>query len=147
MIALLQRVNSSSVSVDNQKICSISKGALVFLGVEAEDDRTDCEYLAKKIANIRMFGDSKGKMNLSAQDVSAQILLVSQFTLTADTKKGLRPSFSKAAEPKKAEELYEYAGALLKDKGLDVKTGIFAAHMIVSLENNGPVTLILNSKK
>ncbi|MCK4519419.1 MAG: D-aminoacyl-tRNA deacylase, partial [Candidatus Omnitrophica bacterium] len=78
MIALLQRVNSSSVNVDNQKICSISKGALVFLGVEAGDDKADCEYLTKKIANIRMFGDSKGKMNLSAKDVSAQILLVSQ---------------------------------------------------------------------
>jgi len=142
--AVLQLVKEASVTVDNQVVGKIERGFLILLGVSAEDTETDCRYLVDKISNLRVFPDEFGKMNLSIQDVAGQALVVSQFTLYADCRKGRRPNFTAAAPPDKAQELYEKFVALLGEV-VPVETGIFQASMEVSLINDGPVTILLES--
>lgn len=143
MKVLVQKVTSASVTVNKQKISEISDGYLLFIGVEKGDDRTKAEYLAKKVANFRIFTDENDKMNLSIQDVGGEILAVSQFTLAADLSRGNRPGFDTAALPQEAEPLYEYFAQQLRTYGIKVKTGIFQADMKVALVNDGPCTFLL----
>lgn len=145
MKALIQRVTSASVSVEGKVVGSIERGLLVLLGVEKSDNERSAEQIAQKIINYRIFSDNDNKMNLSVADIKGGVLLVSQFTLAADTKKGLRPSFSLAADPARANALYEYCEAALKKQLNRVEVGIFAADMQVSLVNDGPVTFMLES--
>ncbi|NBI12208.1 D-tyrosyl-tRNA(Tyr) deacylase [[Haemophilus] felis] len=142
MIALIQRVTQASVSVDNQIVGQIQKGLLVLLGVEKEDTKDKADRLLEKILNYRIFSDENDKMNLNVQQVQGEILLVSQFTLAADTQKGLRPSFSRGASPALANELYEYMAQQSATK-ITTATGKFGADMQVSLTNDGPVTFWL----
>lgn len=147
MRAVLQRVSKASVTVDGNITGEIVDGFLILLGVVPEDDITDVEWLAKKCANMRIFGDEEGKMNWSIQDIKGSFLVVSQFTLHASTKKGNRPSFIKAARPDHAVPMYEqFCEELHKISGLDVQKGIFGADMKVDLLNDGPVTIIMDSK-
>lgn len=143
MIGLIQRVSRAQVTVDNQSVGSIDKGLLVLLGVEHADDEAAAEKLAQRIANYRVFTDSEGKMNNSVIDESGSVLVVSQFTLAADTRKGRRPSFSSAATPEQAKALYLHFCDAMKKLGLPVETGQFAADMQVELVNDGPVTFEL----
>ena len=143
MIGLIQRVSRAQVTVDNQSVGSIDKGLLVLLGVEHADDEAAAEKLAQRIANYRVFTDSEGKMNNSVIDESGSVLVVSQFTLAADTRKGRRPSFSSAATPEQAKTLYLHFCNAMKKLGLSVETGQFAADMQVELVNDGPVTFEL----
>lgn len=145
MQALIQRVSSAQVVVGGNTVGAIDRGLLVLLGVERDDDRIATEKLLDKLLQYRVFSDAEGKMNLSVQDVAGGVLLVSQFTLAADTRKGLRPSFSSAASPVLARELYDHAVSYLQKKHSDVATGIFAADMQVQLTNDGPVTFLLTS--
>jgi D-tyrosyl-tRNA(Tyr) deacylase len=145
MKAVIQRVKQSSVSVDGKIVGSIQRGMLILLGVSQEDRESHADYLADKIANLRIFEDAAGKMNLSLPDTGGEALVVSQFTLLGDCRKGRRPSFINAAPPEKANHLYEYFTQKLRDKGIPVQTGIFRAMMDVSLVNDGPVTLIVES--
>lgn len=147
MRAVVQRVSSAKVSVDGEVISSISKGLLVLLGIARDDAEADARYLADKTANLRIFEDDAGKMNLSVFDIHGEILVVSQFTLCADCRRGRRPGFTDAAGPPKAETLYEAYVSALADAGLKPKTGVFQAHMDVELINYGPVTILLDSKK
>ena len=147
MRAVIQRVKNAEVSVDGKTISSISKGLLVLLSVAEEDSETDARYLADKTAYLRIFEDETGKMNLSVCDIDGEVLVVSQFTLYGDCRKGRRPSFAKAARPPKAEELYEVYTSALVDIGLKPKTGVFQAYMDVELINDGPVTILLDSQK
>jgi len=144
MIALIQRVSSAKVEVDGEIVGQIGKGLLVLLGVEKDDDRSKADKLAEKVLNYRVFSDADDKMNLNIQQVAGEVLVVSQFTLVADTQKGLRPSFSKGATPLLANELYEYFVQKCGEK-VKVECGRFAADMQVSLVNEGPVTFWLNS--
>lgn len=144
MIALIQRVSSAKVDVDGEIVGQIGKGLLVLLGVEKDDDRSKADKLAEKVLNYRVFSDADDKMNLNVQQVAGEVLVVSQFTLVADTQKGLRPSFSKGATPSLANELYEYFTQKCGEK-VKVECGRFAADMQVSLVNEGPVTFWLNS--
>jgi len=144
MIALIQRVSSAKVEVDGEIVGQIGKGLLVLLGVEKDDDRQKADKLAEKVLNYRVFSDADDKMNLNVQQVAGEVLVVSQFTLVADTQKGLRPSFSKGAIPSLANELYEYFAQKCGEK-VKVECGRFAADMQVSLVNEGPVTFWLNS--
>ena len=144
MIALIQRVSSAKVDVDGEIVGQIGKGLLVLLGVEKDDDRSKADKLAEKVLNYRVFSDADDKMNLNVQQVAGEVLVVSQFTLVADTQKGLRPSFSKGATPSLANELYEYFAQKCGEK-VKVECGRFAADMQVSLVNEGPVTFWLNS--
>ena len=144
MIALIQRVSNAKVEVDGEIVGKIGKGLLVLLGVEKDDDRQKADKLAEKVLNYRVFSDADGKMNLNVQQVAGEVLVVSQFTLVADTQKGLRPSFSKGATPSLANELYEYFAEKCGEK-VEVECGRFAADMQVSLVNEGPVTFWLNS--
>ena len=147
MKCVIQRVLSSSVSVDGRIVGEIEKGFLILLGVAEGDTEADAEKLAKKISLMRVFEDSEGKMNLSVKDIDGEILVVSQFTLCADCKKGNRPSFVGAMRPEGATRLYELFMALLKDNGVKkVDHGIFGADMKVSLVNDGPVTIILDTE-
>ncbi len=146
MRTVIQRVRKSTVEIDNEIIGEIGKGLLVLLGVAQEDNTRDADYLADKVANLRIFEDENGKMNRSLLETGGEMLVVSQFTLLGDSRKGRRPSFVNAAGPEKANELYEYFIKNIREKGISTKTGLFGAMMAVSLINDGPVTLILESK-
>ncbi|MDH2925930.1 D-tyrosyl-tRNA(Tyr) deacylase [Lonepinella koalarum] len=143
MIGLIQRVSQANVAVDNQIIGEIGKGLLVLLGVEKQDTPAKADKLVEKVLNYRVFTDPEGKMNLNVQQVGGALLVVSQFTLAADTQKGLRPSFSKGASPDLANQLYQYFVQKCGEK-IQVSSGQFAADMQVSLTNDGPVTFWLN---
>ena len=144
MIALIQRVTQAKVEVGGEVVGQIGKGLLVLLGVEKDDDRSKADKLAEKVLNYRVFSDADDKMNLNVQQVAGEVLVVSQFTLVADTQKGLRPSFSKGATPSLANELYEYFAQKCGEK-VKVECGRFAADMQVSLVNEGPVTFWLQA--
>ncbi|MCJ7616677.1 MAG: D-aminoacyl-tRNA deacylase [Desulfobacterales bacterium] len=146
MRAVIQRVKESSVKVDSKITGKIGKGLLVLLGVAESDRPGDADYLSEKIINLRIFEDENGKMNRSLIETGGEMLVVSQFTLLGDCKKGRRPSFINAANPEKANELYEYFVKKVRDKGISVATGMFRAMMDVSLINDGPVTLIVESR-
>ena len=146
MRAVVQRVKESSVKADDQIISQISGGLLVLLGVAQADCLVDADYLANKISNLRIFEDENGKMNRSLLEAGGEMLVVSQFTLLGDCRKGRRPSFAGAAEPAKAAELYEHFIDQVRSLGISVETGHFRAMMDVALVNNGPVTLILESR-
>jgi D-tyrosyl-tRNA(Tyr) deacylase len=143
---LIQRVTSAQVSVDNQVVGSIGLGLVVFVGVREGDTEADAVKLATKLVNLRLFSDGEGKMNLSVRDIGGQLLVVSQFTLYAETSKGNRPSYSLAAKPEMAKELYESFVALCRATGIQVETGIFRAHMVVNIVNDGPVTISCQSE-
>jgi D-tyrosyl-tRNA(Tyr) deacylase len=147
MRAVIQRVTKASVEVEEKIIGEIASGVLVLLGVSDGDQTTDADYLADKIINLRIFNDEQGKMNLSLMDKGGAMLVVSQFTLLGDARKGRRPSYIEAATPEQANLLYEYFVAQVRSKGIQVETGIFQAMMQVSLINDGPVTILLDSKK
>lgn len=146
MKAVVQRVTASSVSVDGEIVGKIDKGLNVLLGVEEDDTEKDAEVLASKIAKMRIFEDENEKMNLSVLDVDGSVLVISQFTLCADIKKGNRPSFILAATPDKATALYEYFSSQLKENGVKkVENGVFGADMAVEISNDGPVTIIMDT--
>ncbi|MBM7578796.1 D-aminoacyl-tRNA deacylase [Jeotgalibacillus terrae] len=145
MKVVVQRSKEAKVTVEGQVEGEISSGLVLLVGISQDDHESDCEYVAEKIANLRIFEDSDGKMNHSVLDQGGEILSISQFTLYGDTKKGRRPNFMNAAKPDYAEPLYEKFNDLLKDKGLKVETGVFGAMMDVSLVNDGPVTLIVET--
>jgi D-tyrosyl-tRNA(Tyr) deacylase len=145
MIAVVQRVTQSRVTVEDQQIGVIGRGMMVLLGVAQDDGEADADWLVDKIVGLRIFEDDHGKMNRAITDVNGQILVVSQFTLLGDCRKGRRPSFVKAAAPDKAEALYNRFVQKIRDKGIGVETGRFGAAMKVALVNDGPVTLILSS--
>ena len=147
MRAVVQRVKGAKVDVDGKQVGEIGQGLLVFLGVGERDSEKDAEYLANKIAHLRIFSDEKGLMNLSILDTGGALLVVSQFTLWADCVKGRRPSFTRAAVPDRAQELYEDFNLNLQKLGLQVATGVFQALMEVHLINDGPVTILLDSEK
>ena len=142
MKIILQKVKKASVSVDNKIVGSIDKGYCLLVGVHKESTEEDAKYLAKKVAQARLFEDKNDKINLSLKDVGGSILSVSQFTLYADTKKGNRPSFTSAAEAEKANELYEKFNKFLREEGVTVETGIFQTMMEVNIVNDGPVTIV-----
>ena len=147
MRAVVQLVKEGSVTVDDKVSGAIKKGVLIFLGVTKDDTEKDAKYLAEKIVNLRIFADHEDKMNLSLLDIGGEALIVSQFTLYGDCRKGRRPSYSKAAGPDKADQLYQYFIRQVETFGVRVGTGIFQAMMEVQLINDGPVTLLLDSHK
>lgn len=147
MRAVIQRVSHASVSVDGTEIGKTGQGIVVYLGVHADDTENDCLYIADKILNLRIFHDSQGKMNLSVLDIKGEILLISQFTLYGDTRKGRRPSFNEAAPPEKGNEYYRKVTNLLRKSSLKTETGEFGAVMDVEYLNDGPVTILVDSFK
>ena len=147
MKAVIQRVSSASVMVADKKISEIGFGLLILLGITQEDEKRDIDYLVKKTAGLRIFNDEGQKMNLSIQDVGGEILVVSQFTLCADTRKGCRPAFVGAAEPKMAENMYDQYCQKIRLLNIPVSKGQFGANMDVGLINDGPVTIILDSRE
>lgn len=147
MRAVVQRVTDADVSVDNKITGAIGKGYVVLLGVEEGDSEADAEYMAEKIAGLRVFEDNEGKMNLSLMDIGGAVLSVSQFTLLADARKGRRPSFVRAARPEEANRLYIYFNEKVREKGIRVAEGVFQAEMLVRINNDGPVTILLDSRK
>ena len=147
MRCVIQRVKKASVEVGEEMVGRIGAGLLVFLGIGAHDQDKDVSWMAEKILGLRIFEDEEGKMNKSVQDVGGEILLVSQFTLYGDCRKGKRPSFSEAASPQTGKVIYEQMIDVLKASGLKMETGIFQAHMEVSLCNDGPVTMLLDSER
>ena len=146
MKALLQRVSRASVSIRGERVAEIGKGLVVFLGIAKGDSEKDAQYLADKVVNLRIFSGEQGKFNLSASDIDGELLVVSQFTLCADTRKGRRPSFTEAASPALAEPLYNRFVELIRARGVKVETGIFQEHMLVEIHNEGPVTFLLDSR-
>jgi D-aminoacyl-tRNA deacylase len=144
--AVVQRVSRGSVNVDGKVIAGIGRGLVVLLGLKNGDDKSAADFLTAKIVNLRIFEDADGKFNLSALNIGAEILAVSQFTLYADTRRGRRPGFSDAAPPEISLPLYEYAVECLRKSGLTVVTGEFGAHMVVEIINDGPVTILLDSE-
>lgn len=147
MRAVVQRVSQSKVTVEGTVTGEIKKGLMVLLGVADGDTEKDAEYMASKISGLRIFMDDEDKMNLSVKDIGGDILAVSQFTLLGDVRKGKRPSFSSAARPDTANELYQKFIEYLRNDGLHVEEGVFQTHMMVDLTNDGPVTILLDSKK
>ena len=147
MRAVVQRVKEAKIEVDGKVVGSIGKGLLVYLGVGKDDSEKDVEFIADKLVNLRIFPDENDKMNLSVLNVVGAILLVSQFTLYGDCRKGRRPGFDLAGEPQAAETLYEKTIEAIRQKRVSVETGVFAAHMDVTSINDGPVTFLLDSKK
>lgn len=146
MKVLIQRVDSGEVSIQGEIVGSIATGLVVFLGIEEGDGRADGDYLYNKVSRLRIFEDADGKMNHSLLDTGGGMLIVSQFTLLADCRKGRRPSFTRALEPAKAEVLYEHFVAAARKEITSVATGVFQAHMQIALVNNGPVTIFLDSR-
>lgn len=146
MRALIQRVAQASVSVDGVVVGAIGPGLVVLLGIGKGDEVEDAAYLVERITNLRIFADAEDRFNLSTLETGAEVLMVSQFTLYADTRKGRRPSFVDAALPQDAEPLFQHTVALFRQRGLKVETGRFQQHMLVQLVNDGPVTLMLDSK-
>jgi D-tyrosyl-tRNA(Tyr) deacylase len=147
MRGVIQRVKSAAVRVENQTVGQIGAGLMVLIGVGQEDDMDDVKWLADKILNLRVFEDDQAKMNLSVANIGGELLLVSQFTLFGDCRKGRRPSFSEAASPETAKAMFDSLTEYLQKTGIKVETGLFQADMDVELVNNGPVTLLLDSKK
>lgn len=147
MKAVIQRVTKGIVTVNNEVAGKVGKGFVVFLGVGHHDDEEDARYIAKKIVGMRIFEDEQGKMNLSLNQVNGGVLVISQFTLYGDTRKGNRPSFVDAAPPEQANRLYEYCISLIKDSDIPTESGVFQAEMLVEIHNDGPVTLVIDSKK
>ncbi|MDA7980887.1 MAG: D-aminoacyl-tRNA deacylase [Pirellulales bacterium] len=147
MLACLQRVSSASVTVDGEIVGQIGKGLLILIGVGQGDTKADANFLAEKITGLRVFEDEAGKMNLALGDVGGEMLVVSQFTLLGDCRKGRRPSFIGAAPPEEANALYEYFCQRVRDQGVTVATGRFRAHMDVALVNDGPVTILVDSRR
>ncbi|WP_425061195.1 D-aminoacyl-tRNA deacylase [Sporomusa carbonis] len=147
MRAVVQRTDTASVMVEEQVVSSIKKGLTVFLGVGEDDTEQDAKYLAEKIVNLRIFPDAAGKMNLSLKEINGELLVVSQFTLYGDCRKGRRPSFDAAAQPQAARALYETFVQLCRDQEIGVSCGQFQTEMIIRLTNHGPVTMLLDSKR
>jgi D-tyrosyl-tRNA(Tyr) deacylase len=145
MRAVIQRVSAASVTVSGKIVGQIGKGLLVYLSVGKDDSDTDAEFIADKLTNLRIFPDEQGKMNLSIQDARGQILIVSNFTLHGDCRKGRRPGFDAACEPVLAQRLYDKTALILAEKGLKVEKGVFGAYMQVESVNDGPVTFLLDS--
>ena len=146
MRAVVQRVSFAEVKIDGKAVGSIGRGFLILLGVNASDEICDADYIVKKVSGLRVFDDENGKMNLSLKDAGGELLVVSQFTLYGDARHGNRPSFTEAALPDKAVQLYEYTVSKLK-RAFRVETGVFGADMQVSLVNDGPVTILLDSSR
>ena len=146
MKALVQRVSRASVSVDGKIVGKIGRGLVVFLGIAQGDSKEDASYLANKVVNLRIFADETSKFALSALETRGDILIVSQFTLLADSRKGRRPSFTEAAPPDLAEELYDFFVEQVRSTGRKVETGLFQEHMLVEIYNDGPVSISLGSK-
>ncbi len=147
MKALIQRVKMAEVQIDGKIYSKTNKGLLIFLGIENGDTEKDIEYLVRKVPHLRIFEDSQEKMNLSTLDIKGEILVVSQFTLSADCRRGNRPSFDSAEEPAKAKDIYMRFIEGLRESGLKIETGDFGAYMQVHLINDGPVTIMIDSKK
>lgn len=146
MKVVLQRVSEAHVKVDNGMVGKIEKGLMLLIGVDETDEISDADWLVKKVLDVRVFSDEDGKMNHSVKDINGEILCISQFTLISDYKKGNRPSYIKAAKPDKAIPLFEHFKEEIKKSGLKIESGIFGADMKVSLINDGPVTLVFDSK-
>ncbi len=147
MRTIIQRVNYANVEINGEIFSKINKGLFILVGIEHSDSQEDADWLAKKIVNLRIFGDEQGKMNLSLQDIRGELLVVSQFTLHASTKKGNRPSYIRAAKPDSAIPLYEYFVKKLSEiSQTEVKTGKFGAYMKIAFENDGPVTIFIDTK-
>ena len=142
---LIQRVSRASVRIEGRPQETIGPGLVVLIGIRQTDSKSDADLLAEKLIRLRIFADADGRMNRSALDVGAELLLISQFTLYADCSRGRRPGFEEAARPEVANELYEYAVGRIRDSGMVTRTGVFRAHMAVELVNDGPVTILLES--
>ena len=145
MRALVQRVSDGSVSIDGQVVGSIGPGLVILVGISRDDTEEDVPYIVSKTVNLRIFADEQGRFNLSALETGAELLVISQFTLYGDTRKGRRPSFTQAAPPEQAETLFESTVGMFRESGLTVEVGRFQAHMVVSIRNDGPVTIMLDS--
>ncbi len=145
MKLVVQRVKSASLVIDNELYSAVDNGYLVLFGAEKDDAKAQADWLANKICALRCFSDENGKMNLSIRDINGEMLIVSQFTLAGSVKKGTRPSFENAMEPNQAKALYEYFISKVKEQNIPVKTGVFGAHMEISLLNDGPVTFIIEA--
>lgn len=145
MRLVVQRVDNASVTIENELFSSIGQGYLILFGAEKGDTKAQADWLANKVSVLRCFPDENGKMNLSIKDIQGEMLIVSQFTLAGDVKKGTRPSFDKAMAPNEANEMYEYFISKIKEQNIHVKTGVFGAHMEVKLLNNGPVTFVIDA--
>ena len=145
MRLIVQRVDNASVTIENELFSSIEQGYLILFGAEKGDTKAQADWLANKVSVLRCFSDENGKMNLSIKDIQGEMLIVSQFTLAGDVKKGTRPSFDKAMAPNEANEMYEYFISKVREQNIPVKTGVFGAHMEVKLLNNGPVTFVIDA--